>query len=421
MNRTKNEDFNKLQTSVRHGIWDTNTAQAFKSRELAPLTPVASASSLDGSEADYVPVLVTRNRTRAALEFAHLRSISESAKTDLDLPIIIFAQMKTRRSACAITASEKAYLRGLPDSDFNKAAPYLALYPGARLMVTDNLNVDCGLGQGVRCRALSFPEFPPGNVLSIISFYGVRVRTPSALPLFVFVELTSTRLLATPSGQPLNLPPNVIALPLHLHKKACVSLSGLTGASRKSVTLRLRQLPLRPANALTSYSGQSGQFKRIIIYETKPNEFYTQISRSSSGLSSISLARPLPPRFKPAADEATIAEVDRLVALHIVTERNFNAEHMGSLVVIPAALPAATAAPTGNISFPHAAIPSGRDIHQGQSVQGTSSFALGVTRLVNLGNTCYINTIIQCFLSLSPIRNYYISDLFLQNLKSTGN
>ena len=146
MNRTKNVEFNKLQTNIRHGIWDTNTAQALKSRELAPLTPEASASTLDGSEADYVPVLVTRNRTRAALEFAHLRAISENAKTDLDLPIIIFAQMKTRRGVCEMTASEKAYLRGLPDSEFNKAAPYLALYPGARLMVTDNLNVDCGVG-----------------------------------------------------------------------------------------------------------------------------------------------------------------------------------------------------------------------------------------------------------------------------------
>ena len=132
MNRTKNEDFNKLQTNVRHGIWDNETAQAFKSRELAPLTPAASASSLDGPEADYVPILVTRNRTRAALEFAQLRAISESAKTDLDLPIIIFAHMKTKRGARAITASEKAYLLGLPDSEFNKAAPYLALYPGAR-------------------------------------------------------------------------------------------------------------------------------------------------------------------------------------------------------------------------------------------------------------------------------------------------
>ena len=124
-----------------------------------------------------MPVLVTRNRTHAALEFAHLRAISESAKTDLDLPIIIFAQMKTRRSAREITASEKAYLRELPDSDFNNAAPYLALYPGARLMVTDNLNVDCGVGQGVRCRALSFPEFPPDNVLSIISFFATQIES----------------------------------------------------------------------------------------------------------------------------------------------------------------------------------------------------------------------------------------------------
>ena len=185
MNRTKNKEFNKLQTNVRHGIWDTETAQAFKSRELAPLTPAAaSASSLDGPEADYVPILVTRNRTRAALEFAQLRAISESAKTDLDLPIIIFAHMKTKRGARAITASEKAYLLGLPDSEFNKAAPYLALYPGARLMVTDNLNVDCGVGQGVRCRALCFPQFHPvthsASLVSMVSVFVLRRRSLSS-------------------------------------------------------------------------------------------------------------------------------------------------------------------------------------------------------------------------------------------------
>ena len=181
MNRTKNKEFNKLQTSVRHGIWDTEAAQTFKSRELAQLTHAESTSSLDGPEADYVPILVTRNCTRAALEFAHLRAISESAKTDIDLPIIIFAQMKTKRGARAITASEKAYLRGLPDSEFNKAAPDLAMYPGARLIVTDNLNVDCGVGQGVRCRALCFPQFHAvthsASLVSMVSVFVLRLRS----------------------------------------------------------------------------------------------------------------------------------------------------------------------------------------------------------------------------------------------------
>ena len=35
-----------ITANIRHGIWDTNTAQAFKSRELAPLTPAASTSRL---------------------------------------------------------------------------------------------------------------------------------------------------------------------------------------------------------------------------------------------------------------------------------------------------------------------------------------------------------------------------------------
>ena len=138
-------------------------------------------------------------------------------------------------------------------------------------------------------------------------------------------------------------------------------------------------------------------------------------------MSSISLARPLPPRFKPTAN----AEVARLEALHIVTDRNFDAEvsmPVGRIDVVPVSLPAVTAASVGDTSQPPAAPPqTGLDLHPDQSVASCSSSAFGVTGLVNLGNTCYINTIIQCFLSLPQIRNYYISDLFLQNLKPTGN
>ena len=153
-------------------------------------------------------------------------------------------------------------------------------------------------------------------------------------------------------------------------------------ASRKSVTLRLKQLPLRPANAFTSYSVQSGQFKQIIIYETKPNEFYTQISRCTYGLSSILLARPLPPRFKPTANANTIAEVARLEALHIVTDRNFDAEvsmPVGRVDVVPVSLPAVTAASVGDTSQPPAASPqTGPYLHPDQSVANCSSSAFGV-------------------------------------------
>lgn len=419
MNRTKNADFNKLQSNVRLGIWDIETATAFKSREFAALSSYEALSGDDHHpEDDYCPVLVTKNRTRANLEFARLRAISNSAKSKDELPIVLFGHFRTKRGACALLPAEKTYMRGLPDSDFNKAAPYLAFYPGARYMITANLNVACGIGQGTRCRVLGYPEFPLGTSFKVIIFNNVRVRVPNADPLFVLVELTSSRLLAIPRGQPSNLPLNVVALPMHLHKKACVPLTGLPDSSRKSVTVRVFQIPLRPANALTSYAVQSGQFRQLIIYETTPTEFYTQISRCSSGLSSISLARALLPRFKPAFRESSMEEVTRLKALHILTEHNFTAETsalsnrvseasfpVSGLELSLTVIPPPPRAPLLSPPMPPPTPPPPTRPPRTSSQPGTFG-------LLNLGSTCYLNTSVQSLLSLPAFRDFVLSSDF---------
>jgi hypothetical protein len=243
------------------------------------------------------------------------------------LPIVVFAHMRTRKTTAKLTQDEILYLLGLPDNLLNKVPAWSAHYPGAWGMITTNLNVPCGLGQGTRGREVGWPEFPPRTTFTVKEFNGARVRIASADPNCIFFEITSTGLRAVPKGQPKGLPPNVVALPMHDHRSAVVDLSKMPGTNqRKSVAVKMRQLPMRPANALTTYSVQSSQFQRLVIFEATPSEFYTQVSRSQNGLTHISFACPLKKGFKPKARESTENEIARLKVEHNRTARNFRIE-----------------------------------------------------------------------------------------------
>lgn len=234
--------------------------------------------------------------------------------------------MKLGKRTKELTAAEKTHLRTLPDSDFNKAAPFLLCYPGSRFLVTANLNVSAGLAQGTRCRQVGWPVFPERNVFKIQKFQGIQCRLPSCDPVCVFVELTSAKLMACPIGQPSGLPPGVVALAMHLHRKSSVSLAGMPSErTRSTVSVRLRQFPLRHGNVLTTYSAQSSQFKRFSIYETTPTEFYSQLSRGARGLNSITIAH-LKEGFSPSVREATQQEMTRLHNLHTTTQEAFDIE-----------------------------------------------------------------------------------------------
>ena len=322
--RTDNEEFIELQRKVRLGVWDKATETAFRNREGAVLPP---APQKGNTEKNYIPFLVTKNITRYLLEQRKLLSMCAACSDDSLLPIVVFAHMRTRKTVAKLTPEEKTYLLGLPDNLLNKVPAWSAHYPGAWGMITTNLNVSCGLGQGTRGRELGWPEFPPGTTFTVKEFNGARVRIASADPICIFFEITSTDLRAVPEGQPKGLPPNVVALPMHDHRSAVVDLSKMPGTNqRKSVALKMKQLPMRPANALTTYSVQSSQFQRLVIFEATPSEFYTQVSRCQNGLTHISFARPLKTGFKPKARESTENEIARLMVEHSRTARNFRLE-----------------------------------------------------------------------------------------------
>ena len=213
------------------------------------------------------------------------------------------------------------------DDHFNKAAPYLALYRGAWMLITDNFNVKCGLGQGTRVRVVDW-VFPDGTTFETMTFKNCRARRPSAPPLLVLVELTSTILKSTPPGQPPNLPPNVVALPMYKHKPSCVDVQRVPISTRHFVTVHLAQLPLRPANAIATYAAQGQQNFSVVIHETNTNEFYTQVSRPKYGAETISITTPstLPEGFTPKAREDTDIELERLRAQHARTAAVFEQE-----------------------------------------------------------------------------------------------
>jgi len=144
------------------------------------------------------------------------------------------------------------------------------------MLITDNLNVKCGLGQGTRVRVVDW-VFPDGTKFETMTFKNCRAQRPSAPPLLVLVELTSTILKATPPGQPPNLPPNVVALTMYKHKPACVGVQRVPNSSRHFVTVHLTQLPLRPANAITTHAAQGQQFLAVVIHETNTNELYIKV------------------------------------------------------------------------------------------------------------------------------------------------
>jgi hypothetical protein len=142
------------------------------------------------------------------------------------------------------------------DSETSKIAMALALYPGAYMLVNNNINASCSLAQGSRCRVVGW-EFPDNTVHNLFS--GARVRLPicddgvllkRVQPTCVFVKM-ETSLRNTPAGQPAGLPKDVVALPLFT-LEATISLNKLY-ANRASVNTNIQQLPLKPSNSLTSY------------------------------------------------------------------------------------------------------------------------------------------------------------------------
>ena len=90
--------------------------------------------------------------------------------------------------------------------------------------------------------------YPPETTFRVSMCSGSRVSIASADLEYAKAKLTSARLRAVPEGQPPRLPKDFVALAMHKHRNATVSMSGFANNPRKFVALRMNTpLPLRPA------------------------------------------------------------------------------------------------------------------------------------------------------------------------------
>ena len=150
MKRTTNVVFTEMQTQLRFGIFSPTTREAFNQRVGKQVAPVPSDHL--GPERDYCPVLVVKNEERYDLELAKLQAVSRDAQeAGSPLPLLILGKFITGPKTKRLSRAEKVHMRTMHDMNFKKAAPWLPIYPGAWSMLTTNLHVPCGLGQGVRC------------------------------------------------------------------------------------------------------------------------------------------------------------------------------------------------------------------------------------------------------------------------------
>jgi len=169
-------------------------------------------------------------------------------------------------------------------------------------------------------------QFPPNTTFDDFCYHGVQACLPSAPVDCVYVQVTNVRLKKRAPNQPPGLPANVICLPrITVQVDDPVALPANV-SHRKSIRLKIKQVPLRQAIVLTTYSIQGVQFSKYIIAETAPKSMYVQMSRGTEGVASFTLRRHLDKAFAKAASPsaALAAEMSRLQSPHETTKGRFD-------------------------------------------------------------------------------------------------
>jgi hypothetical protein len=155
------------------------------------------------------------------------------------------------------------------------------------------------MANGSRARIVGW-QFPEGTEFQETIYNDIRVRVPipCCKPDCVFIQLCTPNIIKTAPNQPPALGQNIIAVPVVNHSVDKPIKIPTSPTENKSVRVRIKQVPIRQAQILTTYAVQGNQYDRYIIAElSKSEQFYIMFSRGSKGLDSITLKQPLTEAF----------------------------------------------------------------------------------------------------------------------------
>jgi hypothetical protein len=322
--RTGQQEYAELQDKIRLGTWDAETIRIINTRLNAPLpqdegpSTAALAGSYDPTkiDADYCPTIVCENKTRLLVFEEHMRMLTaQFNQLGRSLPILVMAELlgyiyvqgvkkpgAKRRSKATnkkyLNADQYSYLETLPDKLFDRMPVAQFLFYGAYVLFSHNLGVNYGIANGSRGRIVGW-QFPLGTAFEEGEYHGIKVTRPigGAQPDCVFIELANPNIVKRAPNQPQDLPQNVIAIPMiqhHVKEPIDIPISPTETTGAK---VRITQLPFRQAQVLTTHAVQGNQYKRYIIAEQKPANFYIQFSRGSEGLQSITMKHSIDEKF----------------------------------------------------------------------------------------------------------------------------
>jgi hypothetical protein len=299
--RTSNAVYAQLQDNVRLGNWDKYTIDMINSRFTAEMTTV----DIDD---DYCPTVVSYNKTRQVIYDEHMRLLSDKmSENGMELPILVLADLKATFSSPAkhvggkryrkkgarleVNEAQYSYLKTLTDDNFDRLPVELFLYVGAYVLSSLNLGVNYGMANGSRARIVGW-QFPEGTLFeeSVYNKIKVRVPIPCCKPDCVFIKLCTPNIMKKAPNQPIRLDQNVIAVPVISHPVRELVDIPISPTEKAAAKIRIKQVPIRQAQILTTYSMQGNQYDNYIIAELeKADQFYIMFSRGSKGLGSISL------------------------------------------------------------------------------------------------------------------------------------
>lgn len=138
--RTSNQEYTALQEKLRLWQWDDDAVEKINARVNKP--PEVQVNP-DEIESDYCPIICCTNDVRLHLTQRLLVKRSETLQENgLPPPILVVADFKPAgKKSKPFNNDELIWLSNQPDNVFSRVPSFIALYPGAYVLITTNINV----------------------------------------------------------------------------------------------------------------------------------------------------------------------------------------------------------------------------------------------------------------------------------------